>query len=126
MTEQFLNTAECEQRCNGSRADCMNQHVNTRLYRKLLIVKGSVSNKEAIIMIDSGASSNFLSHIFVLDNKIKLDTGIKDLIRLADGQSIEGDRIVKSLRFHIGPYTARSKFSVTKLTQGYDMILGKP
>ena len=126
MTEQFLNTAECEQRCNGSRADGMNQHVNTRLYRKLLIVKGSVSNKDAIIMIDSGASSNFLSHIFVLDNKIKLDTGIKDIIRLADGRSIEGDGTVKSLRFHIGPYTARSKFSVTKLTQGYDMILGKP
>ena len=69
MTEQFLNTAECEQRCNDSRADC-NQHVNTRLYKKLLIVKGRVSNTDAIIMIDSGASSNFIGHILYKITKL--------------------------------------------------------
>ena len=126
MTEQFLNTAECESRCNESRADCINQHVSTRLYQKLLILRGRVSKEDAIIMIDSGASRNFLSHAFVLKNKIRLDTENKDIIRLADGRNIEGNGTVNSLRYSIGQYTARSNFSVTKLTQGYDMILGKP
>ena len=126
MTEQFLNTAECESRCNESRADCINQHVSTRLYQKLLILRGRVSKEDAIVMIDSGASRNFLSHALVLKNKIRLDTENKDIIRLADGRNIEGNGTVNSLRYSIGQYTARSNFSVIKLTQGYDMILGKP
>jgi hypothetical protein len=93
---------------------------------KLLILKGTISNQDAIIMIDSGASRNFLSIDFVQKNGIRIDTSCKDVIRLADGHNISGEGTARSLRFHVGPYTTRTDFSVTKLTQGYDMILGKP
>ena len=122
---QFLNTAN-GMNCNQSLNGCTDEIVNTPLTQKLLILRGLVNDQNVFIMIDSGASKNFMSYTFVQNNKITLDTRVKDIIRLANGQKITGEGTAKSLRFHIGPYTARSDFSVATLTQGYDLILGKP
>ena len=102
----------------------MNTHLT--FAQKLLIVAGNISKERAVVMIDSGASRNFLSSSFARKCNIRINTEYRDNIRLANGQSITGDGIIKSLRVHLGPYTANLNFSVTQLTQGYDVILGKP
>ena len=105
---------------------CMRPNVmNSFPSQRLLVLAGTIASSTAIIMIDSGASRNFLSTKFTQKISVKIDRTLKDKIRLADGHQVHGEGTAKSLRFHIGAYTASANFSVTQLTQGYDAILGK-
>ena len=110
----------------GEQLTCKDLNLNALFAHKLLVVTGLVLNRKAITMVDSGVSRNFLSYSFVQKHKIKIDTQYKDNIRLANRDKIKGEGTARSLRIHIGSYTASLSFSVTQLTQGYDVILGKP
>ena len=111
----------------GSNSTCIGINVmNTPLSQKLLILDGKIVGRAVKIMIDSGASKNFLTTDFIDKNNLKIDRNMKDTIRLANGQYTDGVGTAKALQFHIGPYSTTSDFSVTKLTKGYDAILGKP
>ena len=105
---------------------CKDKVVNTVLAQHLIVLPGIVQRIPANIMIDSGASRNFISIDFLPKINTKILKPANTYIRMADGRVREGDGIVKSLYYHIGAYTARSDFVVTKLHSEYHLILGKP
>ena len=105
---------------------CRQSDVNTLFAPNLLVFLGRMCNDRVVVLIDSGASRNFLSHVFAQKQNLSIDTTNRDTIRLANGHKVQGHGTAKSLKIHIGSYTTRTNFSVTQLTQGYDVILGKP
>ena len=102
------------------------ENVNTDLATSLIVLPGIVQKLPANIMVDSGASRNFVSESFLTKLNVKIHKKNCTYVRMADGRIREGDGLVKGLYYHIGPYTARSDFVITKLHTEYQLILGKP
>ena len=93
---------------------------------KLIVLKGLVKSHPVNVMIDSGASRNFVSYELMKKLKIPINTERKDVIKLANGQPTKGNGTVEGLRVHIGRYTFTANFSVTPLSESHQLILGKP
>ena len=100
--------------------------LNTDFALNLIVLPGKVQKTPANIMVDSGASRNFISENFLTNLNVKINKTDSTYVRMADGRIREGDGIVKNLYYHIGAYTARSDFVSTKLHSEYQLILGKP
>ena len=126
--------------------DISNFNVNEELYsivskNKLIRLKGKINGIDALILIDSGSSADFINEMFVQkhaiptssnnnnnNNSISNDNS-KDNCRkivLANGSSYMSDKIVESAEVKIGSsYNDNIQFTVFPLSK-YDAILGMP
>lgn len=93
---------------------------------KLVTFDGEVQGTPSSILIDSGASRDFISQHMV--EKLNLDTVKTDSplgVSLADGRQINSGRIVKDADVVIGPLRVRRTLHVLNMT-GLEVVLGKP
>jgi Reverse transcriptase (RNA-dependent DNA polymerase)/RNase H-like domain found in reverse transcriptase/Integrase zinc binding domain/Retroviral aspartyl protease/Chromo (CHRromatin Organisation MOdifier) domain len=87
---------------------------------------GVVNGHKAVILIDSGASDNFISKSFIKDTSIKSETTkLKTEVTLADGSGYNIDKIVRNVDLTIGEYVDKLDIKVLELA-AYDVILGMP
>jgi len=87
---------------------------------------GKINGHPAWILLDSGASRNFLDENFVNNNNIPLQTSSPMTIELADGRKQETNTSVRIKDLSLGSYhTSNLMIQVIKI-QYYDAILGKP
>ena len=92
--------------------------------RSLLKLEGSIEGKSAIVLIDSGATGEFISSSFVTEHNIKSSPlPQQDFVTLANGSRQEAASIVKSASISISSYSDTIDFVSLPLV-GYDVILG--
>ena len=96
--------------------------------QKLIKLKCTIHSYPALILIDSGASNNFISTSFIDDNKLKWHTRhtpTTQIISLADGRKACSTHFLPSAPVSISKYHDNISFLSTPL-HGYDAILGMP
>jgi len=92
---------------------------------RLLRFNGNVNGKKAWILLDSGASRNFVDKDFIQRNHFPTKTNKTLTIELADGRKQETNQEALLNNLEIGNYRAKCiKAQVINLNR-YDVILGK-
>jgi RNase H-like domain found in reverse transcriptase/Reverse transcriptase (RNA-dependent DNA polymerase)/Integrase zinc binding domain/Retroviral aspartyl protease/Chromo (CHRromatin Organisation MOdifier) domain len=91
----------------------------------LIKLAGFIGSRPAVILIDSGATGNFIASKFATSAKLALTAGPPSTANLANGQSQDASGVSCGTPVRIGSYTDRIDFNVTDLC-GYDVILGMP
>ena len=91
----------------------------------LLILTGSVRNHPARVLIDSGATHNFVATSFVRKSGVPTRPTCITKVHLADGSTNATGRLCVGLTVDLPPYSFTSDFLVTDLGN-YDVILGMP
>ena len=87
-------------------------------------MKGLVANHPAELLVDSGATGQFISSKFVADHKLKLSPlPSPDYVKLADGSRHKAGSKLSSAKVSIGKYTDTLDLVALPLS-GYDGILG--
>ena len=95
-------------------------------HRKLLKLKGTIGGKGALILVDSGASSDFISETFVARHHLPAtQVEQRQTVTLADGSKCETAKVVEEVGVQMGEYKDCLSFLSLPLT-GYDAILGMP
>ena len=101
-------------------------HSITRLSPGVYRLAGRLAGREAVFLVDSGASSEFIDSGFALRARLKL-TASRRAIKLADGTLVSAMGLAEVdcalAAASGGTFDFRSQFYATKL-QGYDAILG--
>jgi len=91
----------------------------------LIKLAGFVGSRPAVILVDSGATGNFVASKFAASAKLALTAGPPSTASLANGQPQDASGVACGTPVRIGSYTDRIDFNVTDLC-GYDVILGMP
>ena len=91
----------------------------------LIKLAGFVGSRPAVILVDSGATGNFVASKFAASAKLALTAGPPSTASLANGQPQDASGVSRGTPVRIGSYTDRIDFNVTDLC-GYDAILGMP
>ena len=98
-----------------------------RLNRNRLVqFRGTVASAPCSILVDSGASRDFISQEKV--EKLRLITTTVDTpfgVSMADGRTVNSGRMIKGADITIGPLTLKRDLYVLNMT-GLEIILGKP
>lgn len=96
------------------------------LHGKLIKLSGFIGPHPAVILVDCGASGNFVSSSFVRQHQLSV-TKVTDapIVTLANGISKQSAGTVTAMPIRIGSYSDPIDFVSTDL-QGYDAILGMP
>jgi hypothetical protein len=93
----------------------------------LIKLAGFIGSRPAVILVDSGATGNFIATKFASKEKLALTAG--DLqtssVSLANGQPQDASGVACATPMRIGAHSERIDFVVTELS-GYDAILGMP
>ena len=100
-------------------------HVTTSPPAALIKVAGFVGPHPAVILIDCGATGNFVSAAFAQARKLPLTVEGENTVRLPDGREQPAGKTLRSAAVRVGSYTDRMDLVVTALS-GYDVILGMP
>jgi RNase H-like domain found in reverse transcriptase/Reverse transcriptase (RNA-dependent DNA polymerase)/Integrase zinc binding domain/Integrase core domain/gag-polyprotein putative aspartyl protease len=91
----------------------------------LLLLQARVQGRECRALIDSGASSQFISKAFAASLKgPRIQKSNPDSIRLANGHTLTSDH-VQRLSFSLSNYSDQDTFHEVDL-EGFDLILGRP
>ena len=80
------------------------------------------SKAEAVVLLDSGATGNFVSESFVRANGF-ITQPSSNQVSLADGRTTNSPGMLHEVSIRIGTYTDKLNLIVTPL-HGYDIILG--
>jgi hypothetical protein len=92
---------------------------------KLLVFDGVVSGRNVSILVDSGASTQFMSERLAAELSLQLtEKKVGNDVRLANGDKIQSNHYVKS-SYSIGPFSEIEKFHILALDT-YDLVLGRP
>ena len=91
----------------------------------LLVLKASVGGHAANILVDSGATQEFISSAFVARTKLPTSSRTPLRVRNANGTVSTSASECKHLHFSSGTYSGACDFTVTELGIGVDLILGK-
>src|SRR6476646_2786516 len=93
----------------------------------LLKLKGTINGLPATLLVDSGASANFIDTAFVDQHKTHMPTtaGEARLISLADGSTHRSDQRLKDADLIVGTHQETQQFTVLPL-KGQTAILGLP
>jgi hypothetical protein len=91
----------------------------------LIRLAGFIGSCPAVILVDSGATGNFVASKFASKARLTLTTGPPSTATLANGQPQDASGVACGAPVRIGSYTDRIDFNVTDLC-GYDAILGMP
>lgn len=116
---------------NGSPARTspeVNQVVTPCRSAALIKLQGFIGSKPAVILIDSGATGNFVSASFVQERKLAVSAtgpGEEYTVALADGRPQPAGQVARAAAVRIGTYSDRQDLLVTNL-RGMDAILGMP
>ena len=80
-----------------------------------------------MVLIDSGATGDFVSSAFVRKHQLPLSKKgkLSELVTLADGRQQAASDCLPSAPVRIGSYSDRLSLTATELS-GYDVILGMP
>ncbi len=93
---------------------------------ELVKLRGILENFPIRVLVDSGASSNFVSKSFIESNGIRANRLAVPLqVRLANG-SREYIRYQLVSKVQVGTYVDRVTMFVIELQDGYDVIFGMP
>jgi RNase H-like domain found in reverse transcriptase/Reverse transcriptase (RNA-dependent DNA polymerase)/Retroviral aspartyl protease len=110
-------------RCSHSsrRNEC---HQVTTTRSRLLKLQGTIAGKPAVILIDSGATTDFISTSFVQSHSLNL-TALphEESVILADGSRTTASGALSAASVHLDSYRTLVSFMVVPLS-GYDAILG--
>ena len=90
----------------------------------LIKLRGFVGSRPAVILVDSGATGNFVSSKFASTAKLVRMSGPPSTASLANGQPQDASGVACTT-LRIESYSDRMYFNVTDLA-GYDVILGMP
>jgi hypothetical protein len=107
----------------SNQLDCMTVRSNNDLIR----LEGTINGHEAVMLVDSGSSGNFISETYAERNKLPvqiLSTGAKD-VKLADGSRVKTNRQIQNVNVSVESHTEKMDFSILPLGN-YDAILGMP
>lgn len=89
----------------------------------LIKLNGTVDGRSAVVLVDCGATSNYVSSSFVAANNLSVVAGDpKCTVTLADGRSQPAAGVLSSV-VRLESYAHRLDLTVTALS-GYDVILG--
>ena len=92
-----------------------------------IVLRGTYHRHPAKILIDCGATGDFISCKFVKTKKIPSSNSTPFPITLADGQTQEiCNTRTESLGLHTGRYSHQISLGVITLNDDYDIILGMP
>ena len=95
-------------------------------HKKLYLFNGKVYGTKCRILMDSGATGNFISRNLVKKLGLKTRKKHENLtVKYADGNSEECSDYLQSIPFKIQNYNDREHFDVISL-KNYDMIVGLP
>jgi hypothetical protein len=89
----------------------------------LIKLAGVIGSRPAVILVDSGATGNFVSTTFASNAKLVLTAGPPSTASLANGQPQDASSIACGTRMRIDTYIDRIDFNVTDLGN-FDVILG--
>lgn len=92
----------------------------------LLKINGYVNRQYARILIDGGASGNFVSGRWITERATVQDTPLIREVVLADGTRYQVNKVLRQARIKMGPYRDALDLEVIPLGGTYDVILGKP
>lgn len=94
--------------------------------RQLLTVTVNLNGVPCTMLVDSGASRNFINTSFADQHRLRLSSLLHPLrIRLADGTLSATAYELQNATVQLDTFSYQSSFVATKLS-GYDGILGKP
>ena len=91
----------------------------------VLVFQGKVGRCHAKLLVDSGASYNFVAQNFIDKNRLTTEETNGPLIQVADGTQYGCTRLLAAT-FHIGHYVGKFKAYILPLKGSYDVILGTP
>ena len=91
--------------------------------RILMKLPGVIGSAPAVVLIDCGATGNFVSKSFASANGFRLAAS-PDTVQMANGQLQPADGVYRA-RLSIGSYRDSLELTATTL-EGYDVILGMP
>ena len=96
-------------------------------HSSLIKLSGAIGPHSAIVLVDCGATGNFVSSSFVRQHQLSVIAPASDAPRvtLANGTSKSSSGTLVAAPVRIGSYTDSLSFIVTEL-DGYDVILGMP
>jgi hypothetical protein len=96
-------------------------------HSSLIKLAGAIGPHSAIVLVDCGATGNFVSSSFVRKHKLSVlaPTAEAPLVTLANGTSKASPGTIVAAPVSIGSYTDSLSLIVTEL-DGYDVILGMP
>ena len=96
-------------------------------HSSLIKLTGAIGPHSAIVLVDCGATGNFVSSSFVRQHQLSVIAPASDapLVTLANGTSKSSPGTLVAAPVRIGSYTDSLSFIVTEL-DGYDVILGMP
>ena len=92
--------------------------------RSLIKLWGEINGRPAVLLVDSGATGNFISATFVKSHGL-ISTTLpqEEVITLADGSQQRTGALVRGAKLEVGSYTDSLNFVAVPLA-GYDAILG--
>ncbi|KZV19807.1 peroxidase 64 [Dorcoceras hygrometricum] len=86
-------------------------------------LRGRIQNQEAVVMVDSGASHNFISRKLVEKLGMEIDEAVKFGVCLGDGTKVQCQGLCQGLKIQLGTYIAKITGHLFELG-GVDIILG--
>jgi hypothetical protein len=100
-------------------------HQLTNADSKLLVFEGELAGRKVSILVDSGASTQFMSERLAKELSLPLtEKKVGSEVRLVDGSAIESTHFIE-FRYSIGPFSEIELFHLLTLAS-YDLILGRP
>ena len=105
----------------------MNQQDTTNYTNSLIKYIGKLNNYKCNILLDSGASENYISANFIAKHHLPTVSTLKPYqVKLADGSSVESSKLVLNAVLKIGAYRDQSLKLHAVPLQDFDIVLGKP
>ena len=102
-------------------------NLTTDPHQPQIILRGTYNNHPAKILLDCGATGNFISRKYVATHKLPTSSRTPLDITLADGRTQETCATrTNPFNLHMGSYSTWTGLDLTTLNSDYDIILGMP
>ena len=91
---------------------------------RLLLFQGNLRGRPVRVLVDSGASANFVAAPVL--EKLKLSWKKKshaDMVKLADGTVLSSDKLAY-FPFSVSSYSDKDNFHILPSLEGFDLVLG--
>ena len=94
-----------------------------------IVIHGKLNGKKAVMLLDSGASGNFLRSSFVdgARESLQINSVSPKKINLANGSSLTTNQVIPNVSTEVQGKLVQSTFIILpELSNSYDAILGMP
>ena len=100
----------------------ISQLLNDNSINSVIVLLGSVNNYPAKLLIDSGATSCFVSSKFVLKHNLTITQSDSKSVRLANGEIVNTSQLIKNATIRTESKSVQIDLIVLQIS--YDIILG--